>query len=49
MNSLDSKGFSVTNVGQVRDKLETVHNLATSTATLDAEAQDTTKALLEVL
>lgn len=48
-NLLDSKGLGVANIGQVRNKLEAIHNLATSTAALDTEAQDATEAFLEVL
>lgn len=40
--------LSIANVGQVRNELEAVDNLTASTATLDTEAQDTAKALLEV-
>ena len=47
---VDSQGLGVTNVGQVGNQLEAVDNLATSgTATLDAEAEDTAKAALQVL
>lgn len=46
---VNGKGLGITNVGQVGDELEAVDNLASSTTALDAEAQDTTEASLEVL
>jgi hypothetical protein len=46
---VDGKGLGITDVGKVGDELEAVDNLAASTAALDAEAEDTTEASLEVL
>jgi hypothetical protein len=40
--------LSITNVGQVRNELEAIDNFTASTAALNTEAQDTTKALLEI-
>lgn len=46
---VNSKCLGVTNIGQVRNKLETIDNLTSSTTAFDAEAQNTTEASLEVL
>jgi hypothetical protein len=45
---LDSQGLCVTDVGQVGDELEAIHNLAAGRApALDAEAEDAAKAPLQ--
>jgi hypothetical protein len=46
---VNSKCLSITNIGQVRNKLEAINNLTSSTTALDTKAQNTTKASLEVL
>lgn len=47
---LDGQGLGVADVGQVRDQLEAVNDLAAGgTAALDAEGQDAAEAALEVL
>jgi hypothetical protein len=46
---VNSKCLGIANIGQVRNKLEAINNLTSSTTTLDTKAQNTTEALLEVL
>lgn len=47
---VDSQGLGITDVGQVRDDLEAINDLATGrTAALDTEAQHTAESALQVL
>lgn len=46
---VNSKCLGITDIGQVRNKLEAINNLTSSTTTLYAKAQNTTEASLEVL
>ena len=47
---VDRQRLGVSHVGQVRDELEPIHDLATGlAATLDTEAEDAARASLEVL
>lgn len=46
---VNSKRLGITDIGQVRNKLEAINNLTSSTTTLNAKAQNTTEASLEVL
>lgn len=46
---VNSKSLGITDVGKVGNQFEAVNNLAASTTALDAKAENTTKASLEVL
>lgn len=47
---VNGQGLGITHIGQVRDQLEAIDDLAArSTAALDTNAQDTTETALEVL